>query len=455
MLVGLGLHLLGYAVQQPRVSILALLVFGGGVTALAGGRRWLRAAIFPLGFALLAVPINFLDTAGLYLQMAVTRSTYELSHAAGIAVMRNGAQLFAPDGRYQYDVAAACSGVRSLVALLGLAVLIGYLQFRDWWWRTLVVVLGVTFVVLGNVLRVTSIIMISEKFGRASGERWHAWSGFFVFALVLGLLLAAVKILKTITPETNAARDLENAETPRPLKVSAESTPTATRWEIAAVVAVTAGLVSWATTRLDVLPLGARPGVRIDAAGVNPVDLPAFLGSEWIGRRAEVTAVERNLLPADTGYARRTYVELAHPENEVLLSVVLSGRDRTSIHRPELCLVGQGWTIVGRFEHRFTLPRGRPLPMTVLRIVHEDRAAAGQPAVERGLLVYSFVGDGEIEPTYRGMLWRGALDRLRRLRASRWAYVLAQTHTADSEEAALARLSTVLGALDETLLPLR
>jgi hypothetical protein len=48
----------------------------------------------------------------------------------GIDVLRSGTQLFAPDGSYQYDVAAACSGVRSLMALTALSLLVGYLNFR-------------------------------------------------------------------------------------------------------------------------------------------------------------------------------------------------------------------------------------------------------------------------------------------------------------------------------------
>ena len=64
MLGGLVIHLLGYAMQQGRLSIAGLLLFIWGLLALAGGRRWGRAAAFPLAFMVFAIPLNVLDTAG-------------------------------------------------------------------------------------------------------------------------------------------------------------------------------------------------------------------------------------------------------------------------------------------------------------------------------------------------------------------------------------------------------
>ena len=63
------------------------------------------------------------------------------------------------------------------------------------------------------------------------------------------------------------------------------------------------------------------------ADGLNPVELPAFLGTEWIGQRVEVSAVEREILPADTGFSRKNYAYVADRKQDVFLSIVLSGRD--------------------------------------------------------------------------------------------------------------------------------
>ena len=108
------------------------LLFSWGCLALVGGRRWGRAAAFPLGFLTFALPVNVLDTAGFWLRMWVIEASHGIANTVGVAVIRSGTQLFSPDGLYQYDVAAACSGVRSLMALTALSLLVGYLNFRPW-----------------------------------------------------------------------------------------------------------------------------------------------------------------------------------------------------------------------------------------------------------------------------------------------------------------------------------
>jgi len=105
----------------------------------------------------------------------------------------------------------------------------------------------------------------------------------------------------------------------------------------------------WAAHRLDAMQLDPRVGIKLAADGINPVTCRFYLGTDWEGQDAEITAVEREILPPDTGLSRRIYVSLHDFNQRVFLSNRgLSGRDRTSIHRPELCLVGQGWTIRDR-----------------------------------------------------------------------------------------------------------
>ncbi len=90
--------------------------------------------------------------------------------------------------------------------------------------------------------------------------------------------------------------------------------------------------------------------------------------------REEVTEVEKQILPPDTGFSRKTYVSLSDPSRRVFLSIVLSGRDRTSIHRPELCLVETGsWTIRDSFLHRFNFGGSADFPARVLKVERKSR----------------------------------------------------------------------------------
>jgi EpsI family protein len=185
--------------------------------------------------------------------------------------------------------------------------------------------------------------------------------------------------------------------------------------------------------------------VRLAADGQNPVELPVFLGTEWIGRRLAVTAVERDILPPDTGYSRKQYVAVADPGRQVFLSIVLSGRDRSSIHRPELCVVGQGWTIKGVAEHRFTTPghAAGDFPATILRVERAVQTPRG-PVVVPQVVAYWFVGGDRVVATPWQRMALDAWNRVAHARADRWAYVLMQTDARDGEAAALERMQAVL-----------
>ena len=434
---GLALHAVGFVAQQARISIVGLLVFAWGVLALGGGRRWGRAAVFPLAFLVFAVPVNVLDSVGFWLRLWVIEATAGLAHLAGFALVRNGTQLFAPDGSYQYDVAAACSGVRSLMALAALSLLIGYLNFRGWGRRLAVWAWCVPLTYLGNVVRIAAVVFAGEWWGQRAGERVHEWAGFLVFVVVLGGVLLAAEAMRRWWPEKAVCN-------PIGYKLAGGGAgKSGFRGALAVVILAGAEMIflGW----LAGLPPRGGVGVMLAADGKNPVELPTFIGTEWIGRATEVTAIERELLPADTGYARKSYVAVADPAQRVFVSVVLSGRDRTSIHRPELCLVGQGWSIEGAGRERFAYP-GRAeagFAATVLRVKREVVTARGRTAVPE-LVAYWFVDGERVVATNGGRFWRDAWNRLARGRPDRWAYVLVQTGATDGEAAALARIQAVL-----------
>ncbi len=458
---GLALHAVGFAVQQARISIVALLCFSWGVLALGGGRPWRRASAFPLAFMVFAIPLNVLDSVGFWLRMGVSRASAGLAHAAGIGVLQNGTQLLAPDGRYQYDVAAACSGVNSLMALAALSLLVGYLTFRPWWLRGFVLLLCVPLAYLGNLARISSIIFAAQAGGQQWGDAAHTVMGYGVFVIVLGGVLAVVGLLRRfIRPGWLVDNEVSEGRDERPARPSGDAVMLSTGKEgraarpyllalMLAVVLLASGEMA-ALAKLGGQPLMGGAGVRLASGGRDPVELPAFLGTEWIGRAAEVSAVEREILPPDTGFSRKSYVAFADPSRQVFLSLVLRGRDRTSIHRPELCLVGQGWTIENASLHHFAAPgltRENAFPATVLHVRREVMTTGGRVIVPQ-LVAYWFVSSDAVVASHWQRFAHDAWNRLRHLRADRWAYVLMQTDASDGDTAALARMQAVL---DRTL----
>jgi exosortase len=432
----LALHALGYATQQTRLSVVSWLIFIAGLCALAGGQRGLRAARFPLAFALLAVPAGFLQPWSFSLRLAISKSVEAILRLCGHPILRDGTQLFSLDGRKAYDVEAACSGVHSLVALVALAILLGYLRLAGWPRKLALLVLVAPFAFAGNLIRVLAIVTAGEKMGSSAAQRVHALSGFLVFAVVFALLWWAMRLL-----ENRGANDKSAVEQARVATVVSEprvsSWPRVTLWT--GLLLVEAVLVG-----IDVRALERRPavpaGVKLSSDGVNPIALPDFIGTEWIGQRIDVTAVERSILPPDTGYSRKNYVSVADRSQQVFVSVVLSGQDRTSIHRPELCLVGQGW-VIERSESAelWTAPS---LPITLLHLRRDAWTRSGERHVLHALFAYAFVSEDAVEGTHAGMLWDNAMHRLRHLRGERWAYVVVQTLLSDQPGATMSEVAT-------------
>lgn len=443
MVLGLLLHFVGFVAEQARISIMGLLLFTWGVLAFGGGPRWARATAFPVAFMVFAIPLSALDSAGFWLRMWVVHSSSFLLHGLSIPVIVNGTLLLSPDGRYNYDVAAACSGVRSLVAIAALSFLVGYLHFRGKLLWAAMFAAAFPLILLGNIIRIVSIVLAAKAGGQVWGDRVHEIMGFVVFAIVLGGVLLLAEVIGRRRPDLLRPEALPRTV---PAPPDAPSNPKGAL-AAAGVVGCASVLAAFALVHVARLPGTAGTGIRLAGDGLNPVELPEFLGQDWMGRSAEVTEVERQVLPADTGYSRKIYVSLADPSKQVFLSIVLSGRDRSSIHRPEYCLVGQGWTIRGQFIHEFAFPGSGQFPATVLR-VEKDLVAPGGSRKVPQLFAYYFIDADSTVATNWDRMTTDSWNRVVHGRSDRWAYVVVQTGSSDGEDAALGRIQSILsGAL--------
>ena len=175
IVLGLALHTLGYVIQQPRLSIVALFTGIYGLMGLAWGPAWLRNSLFPFFLFIFSVPVStVVEPVTFPLRILVSELVEWVAHdILGIGVLRMGTQLFDPMGTYQYDVAAACSGIRSLVVVFLFATVCGFVMFRSPWKRLFMMALSVPFAILANLLRVLLIIIAAEIGGRQWGNYVH------------------------------------------------------------------------------------------------------------------------------------------------------------------------------------------------------------------------------------------------------------------------------------------
>ncbi len=194
LVAGMVLHVMGYALQQPRISIVALFTGIYGLMGLAWGRQWLRNSVFPFFLFVFSIPLGgTADHITFPLRLLVCQLVELVAHMVlGIDVIRMGTQLFDPLGAYQYDVAPACSGIRSLIAIFLLATIYGFLTFRSPWKRLLLMASAFPLAVLGNLARMLFIIVAAEIGGQKWGNYVHTSSLFSLIPYIpaiIGLLV--------------------------------------------------------------------------------------------------------------------------------------------------------------------------------------------------------------------------------------------------------------------------
>ena len=183
-LFAIVLHVGGYMIQQSRLSVAAFFLGAYALIGLMWGRKWMWAALFPFSLFVFCVPMGpgATEIVTFPLRKLATHITSFLCNTIlGINVVQNGTQLFDAAGSYQYEVAAACSGIRSLTAILAFSVIYAYINFKMTWRRLAMVAAAFPLAVVANVFRLVLIVIAAEAFGQNAGNYVHEST---VFSLV-------------------------------------------------------------------------------------------------------------------------------------------------------------------------------------------------------------------------------------------------------------------------------
>lgn len=192
--------------------------------------------------------------------------------------------------------------------------------------------------------------------------------------------------------------------------------------------AVTLALIGGSAAGLTVLKahqkLGA-PGL-VATAITNSVrmkfDLPAHV-LDFTSTNVPESDVVLGYLPKDTSYAQRHYT--APDGIWAMANIILMGADRTSIHRPDYCLPGQGWRIGEKTEVKLPIAGPHPYELPVKKwIIHNAFTGPdGQKQAVSGIYVFWFVTENQTTDDFPAMLKSMLFHQLRHGVLQRWAYV--------------------------------
>jgi exosortase B len=155
------------------------------------GWRGLRVVWFPLLFLLFAMPLpgGLATAVTAPLKQAVSASAVALLGLLDYPVGRSGVVITI--GQYQLLVAEACAGLQTLFTLEAVGLLyVNLMAYRSAWRTALMSVLAVPAAFLANVVRVTTLVLVTYHFGDAAGQGFmHRFAGIVLFVVALGLLM--------------------------------------------------------------------------------------------------------------------------------------------------------------------------------------------------------------------------------------------------------------------------
>ena len=191
-------------------------------------------------------------------------------------------------------------------------------------------------------------------------------------------------------------------------------------------------LTAFGLVRLQSLQRLGTPGLKVMAHNVpgeggallctNSVPLPEKV-LNFESKELPIAKVTSDWLPKDTTYAQRLY--RAADGFEMLVNTVLMGTDRTSIHKPEYCLAGQGFR-TEKMEH-VRIPIGDPasylLPAQKWTVTREVTVEKGVKVRHAAIYVFWFVADQQLTDDHNERMAWMTRDLLTKGVLQRWAYV--------------------------------
>lgn len=175
---------------------LILAVIAGFVLVFGFSRA--KDLAFALLFLLLAVPIPDapLNKIIHILQIGSAQVALIFFDISGAPVLRDGLIFHLPT--FSIEVAQECSGIRSSLALLILALLVAHFSFRPFWKKLLFVLVGLCMMLIKNGIRIAALTLLATYVdpGFLYG-RLHRDGGIVFFLIGLALLWPFYLVLRS------------------------------------------------------------------------------------------------------------------------------------------------------------------------------------------------------------------------------------------------------------------
>ena len=197
IVLGLVILIVGRLGAELFLSRSSLLLVLAGFVVLFGGWNLFRALLFPWAFLFLMIPIPAIifNQITFPLQILASKLAAATLPLFGVPVLRQGNVMTLASQVLQ--VAEACSGIRSLMSLVTLAIIYGYLMERRLWIRYVLALAAVPVAVAANSFRIISTGLMVQYWDPDKAEGYfHTSWGWIVFVVSLLMLYGVHAIIR-------------------------------------------------------------------------------------------------------------------------------------------------------------------------------------------------------------------------------------------------------------------
>lgn len=181
---------------MPGVLSSLFMVLAALSVLFVGGWRWFLATIGPILFLVFALPLwsGIVDRVTQPLQVLSTDMAVRMLDICGLHPLQTDATTVYLD-HFQFDVAAACSGAKTTLALLAFAVFFILLNRGRWYSSVALLVILLPFSLAINGLRIALIGIVGNSFGNAAGLAFHDYGAYGVLIVCFLLLGQITRLL--------------------------------------------------------------------------------------------------------------------------------------------------------------------------------------------------------------------------------------------------------------------
>jgi exosortase D (VPLPA-CTERM-specific) len=307
----------------------SLIVILAGLVLFLFGKGVFRIALVSLAYLFFMIPVPYIiyDAAAFPLKIFVTKVSVATLKAIGIVVMREGNIIMFPD--LTLEVADACSGIRSLISLLALAVAYAFFLRISPLRRLLLICAAVPIAIFTNSIRVIVTGILAQHWGAKAAEGFfHEFAGMVVFALAMAMLVSLGALLNR-----------GNAEAP-----GSEPQGTAPVW---AAGGRETGSMALKFVSVFLLLIAGALYLNLHEDLQVPMNKPLeqfpTVVSGWrMTQEYPMTPdIQKVLMATDT--LSRSYTTADGKTVDIYIGYHGGGKESGEIHSPKHCLPGSGW----------------------------------------------------------------------------------------------------------------